>query len=232
MAKPKFSLEERLKAWDEAAPANRGNRTWLRHTSAVGAALAMATDAGAGSIAYSGIQNKNVGASQASAVGFGPGSFVLGIASGGGNVSAFLSANKGLGLLRSATDVWKLASGAAISSGAGTFQSANGVVRFSATAGWHGGDFSAGQSGFAGVDFQTGTGLNQKTYYGWLRLVYTGGPPNSLTAVDWAYETTPGLAIHAGQTAEPGGTPEPGTAALSMLALGAAGVLALRRRKR
>ena len=226
----KLSLEERLKAWDEAARPNRGNRSWLRYTAAAGSALAMATDAGAGSIAYSGIQNKNVSVSQSTGITFGPASFGLGMSSFnfGTAVGANLHPNSN-GVLGSGF-IQKLASGSAISGGAGTF---NGSVIAQFAIGKHFGYFAAGQSGFAGVEFNTGTAGNPHIHYGWVRLVYSGDPwINSLTAIDWAYETTPGLAIHAGQTAEQSGIPEPGTAALSLLALGAAGVLALRRRIR
>ena len=137
----------------------------------------------------------------------------------------------GAGLVTSAFNVKKLASGAAISSMVSFTQAGGSIVAHGTINGAHQGEFSSGIGGFAGVDFKTGTGLDQKTYYGWVRLKYTNSNnvPNSITAIDWAYEATPGAAIHAGDTGI-SGTPEPGTAALSLLALGAAGVLALRRR--
>ncbi|HEX4133616.1 MAG TPA: PEP-CTERM sorting domain-containing protein [Bryobacteraceae bacterium] len=59
--------------------------------------------------------------------------------------------------------------------------------------------------------------------------VGSDGLVNSLTAIDWAYQTD-GSAILAGDTGIPS-TPEPSTAALALLAMGAAGVAALRRRR-
>jgi hypothetical protein len=65
--------------------------------------------------------------------------------------------------------------------------------------------------------------------YGWVRLSYalgTNGLPNSVTAVDWAYDPT-GAPVSTGE----GAAPEPSTMALAILAAGAAGVAVLRRRR-
>jgi hypothetical protein len=62
-----------------------------------------------------------------------------------------------------------------------------------------------------------------------VRLSYTLGTndlANSITATDWAYDPT-GAPVTAGES----GTPEPSTTALAILAAGAAGVVALRRRR-
>jgi hypothetical protein len=78
-----------------------------------------------------------------------------------------------------------------------------------------------------GFDFKTAQG---QTDYGWLRLKFTesaNGLPNSVTLIDLAYNDD-GSAILAGQTAA---LPEPGTFGLAVLAMGAAGVLALRKRR-
>lgn len=73
--------------------------------------------------------------------------------------------------------------------------------------------------------------------YGWIRLKLGtqsapgqryNNPPGRVTITDMAYNTVAGQAIFAGQTAP--SVPEPGTLALGILAAGAAGVTALRRR--
>ena len=235
--KPKLSLETRLKAWDASRP-DRGSRNWFPYAAAVGSALAMATNAEADGIVYSGIKNVNAVLNSpagfiSAPIGVGAGPFLAVAAFGNaGTELVELNVISSAGFFTQSGGLRKLASGAFISSGAGIFNFSDGVVAVHNNSDASFGNFSAGNSGFAGVDFKTGTVLDQKTYYGWVRLVYTGAPPNSITAIDWAWETTPGMAIQAGQTVEQSGAPEPGTAALSLLALGAAGVLALRRRIR
>lgn len=59
------------------------------------------------------------------------------------------------------------------------------------------------------------------TYFGWMR-VDVNNAAGTLLVKDWAYETQPGIGIAAG-------APEPGS--LGLLAAGAAGVLALRRKR-
>jgi hypothetical protein len=89
------------------------------------------------------------------------------------------------------------------------------------------GTWSIAHTGFAGFRFTT-SGSHQ-TDYGWVRLEYTEGTnglAKSITAVDWAYDTS-GAPITAGDV----GAPEPSTTALAILAAGAAGVAALRRRR-
>ncbi len=83
--------------------------------------------------------------------------------------------------------------------------------------------------GFAAFSFNPGSG----TDYGWVRLRFTVGNDdgvNSLTAIEWAYQND-GSAILTGDTGIPG-APEPSTAALMVLAAGAAGVGALRKRRK
>jgi hypothetical protein len=57
--------------------------------------------------------------------------------------------------------------------------------------------------------------------YGWLRFL-VGASGNDGVVVDWAYEATPGSAIQAGAVPEP--------SAIIMIAVGAGGVLLIRRR--
>lgn len=67
---------------------------------------------------------------------------------------------------------------------------------------------------------------------GWVRLTDTGTAghvPTSVTLVDYAYNNVAGGSIYAGEGIL---TPEPGSMGLSLLALGAAGVVALRRRRK
>lgn len=90
-----------------------------------------------------------------------------------------------------------------------------------------GGPFSYGQfptdgTALAGFRFQQGS----NTHYGWIRLRLESGPGGriqTLEALEWAFESTPDGAIEAGAL-----IPEP--AGLALLATGAAGVAALRRR--
>jgi hypothetical protein len=93
------------------------------------------------------------------------------------------------------------------------------------------GSFLAGEPGYAGFAIGTGGGDFR---YGWLKLEFLTDPntnlPQVLEALAWGMEDTPNVAIKAGDTG-PAPTPEPGTMALSILAAGAAGVAALRRRR-
>ena len=79
--------------------------------------------------------------------------------------------------------------------------------------------------GFAGFKLQNGD-------LGWLKLSWTGvaGYPDTITLYGWAVQTDGG-SIQAGDTGVGSTAPEPGTFALALLAAGAAGVLAWRRRK-
>jgi len=83
--------------------------------------------------------------------------------------------------------------------------------------------WASGQAGFAAFEQANGD-------LGWVRLEWTSndgtGFPNTLTALDWAYNNVPGQSIQAGQTSS---VPEPGATAL--LALAGAGAAFLRRRK-
>ncbi len=77
---------------------------------------------------------------------------------------------------------------------------------------------SDGTPGYMGLSFD----LSGSTYYGWARAG-TDFSTTTLTVYDWAYNDQAGAGLEAG-------IPEPTT--LGLFCLGAAGVLALRRRKR
>jgi hypothetical protein len=79
--------------------------------------------------------------------------------------------------------------------------------------------FNAADDAFIGLAFPIG-GV---THYGWLR-VDINNAAGTFVIRDWAYESSPGVGIVTGA-----GIPEPGT--LGLLAAGAAGVAALRRRR-
>jgi hypothetical protein len=134
--------------------------------------------------------------------------------------------------------VRRLASGAAISNGLTGF-GANNLLRlrtkvcttsraYCATTSSRGTWPNANNTGFAGVKFTEG-GL---THFGWIRLKFgedAKGIPNSITAIDWAYNDVAGAPILAGQTSS---IPEPSNKGLALLAAGAAGLLAWRNRSR
>ncbi|MGA3239187.1 MAG: PEP-CTERM sorting domain-containing protein [Bryobacteraceae bacterium] len=90
------------------------------------------------------------------------------------------------------------------------------------------GFFGGDQTGFVG--FSNGFGN-----YGWIRVsVSDAGSPgytNELTVIDYAYNTIATDPIDAGEGI-PTGTPEPGTAALGLLASGAVGLAVWRRRRK
>jgi hypothetical protein len=139
----------------------------------------------------------------------------------------------------------RLSKGATISVGAGAFRTTGGLGKSGGRVllnqavterfadGYHGGfqkqQFPIGRPEFAGIRLGTGGG---KFDYGWIQLEVggTGIFPNSVTAIDWAYNEVPGQSIEAGQ-GEPATTPEPGGRGLALLAAGCLGVLAWRKRR-
>ncbi len=250
-SRQKSALQARLRAWDDAASqavtrTGRKSRNWLLYTTAVGSALAMATDAGAQIVQYSGTPpaaSLNVPA--ASFPGFdpfsvGPAVFSLAGNHRSGSFGAVgLAASVKAGLLTNGSNsVRKLSSGAKISSH-GLLAGGLHTVKVATVFGLQFGSFSSGVPGFAGIEFNTGANpasasINNPTkiHYGWVELEFGGSPfPTSIEAISWAYNSVVGAPIMAGQTSADTTTPEPGTAALSLLALGAAGVLAWRRKK-
>jgi len=142
--------------------------------------------------------------------------------------------------------------GAAVSGPVTTFFVANsgnpssltlGTLISAANATGPGGDLSRH---FAGSPFPTKTGnwdysgspaylglafdISGSTHYGWAQLAVniSNSTPqsSSVTLIDYAYQDQAGIGINAGATTET--VPEPST--LALFALGAAGVIALRRR--
>jgi hypothetical protein len=79
------------------------------------------------------------------------------------------------------------------------------------------GNFIGAHGAFLGLRFQIPA--DNSTHFGWARV--SVDDDLTMTLVDWAYESTPGVGILAGAVPEP--------ASLGLLALGAAGVIALRR---
>jgi MYXO-CTERM domain-containing protein len=88
------------------------------------------------------------------------------------------------------------------------------------------GQFDSGDLGFIGFKFNNGSG-NQ---YGWVRVQFVNREPidHDFWLVDYAY-ADPGEPIRAGQTSSNEMVPEEGS--LGWLALGAAGLLAWRKRR-
>jgi hypothetical protein len=88
---------------------------------------------------------------------------------------------------------------------------------------------NATTTGFAGAAFaKTSAGA---PHLSWLQFKLTTDSKNrtnSLTLIDWAYQSVPGASIHVGSKGSTS-VPEPST--LGLMALGAAGITALRRRR-
>jgi hypothetical protein len=215
---------------------------WGAYAAAAGAALAVATGADA-EIVYSGAKEINVGPNSLKNISIGGKglSFELSVYHGIIIASAATAHVQGqvpggLRVIRNgATEGASLfAKGEAIT---GANLSYGGILRKKALL--SGGTVSSlGHWGpgvvdaFMGVKLVSGT---EKGDLGWIEVKVTPdsqGYPDEIQVLGWAYNDVSGGPINAGQTTDssvPSATPEPGMAALSLLASGAAGLLALRR---
>src|SRR5262249_16977276 len=160
-----------------------------------------------------------------------PGGSIVSLTSGFAGV--FVGAKVAM-LANASSALKRFFSGNRISSKAGLFNSAEGLLRNHFTGrrstghtfNSNRGTWVAGQTAFGG--------FHSNGDFGWIRLRFDNnakGYPNSITAIDWAYNNT-GAPIIAGDTGAPTATPEPGSLSLLALAAGATGILALRRRKK
>ena len=225
--------------------------------SALAAAAAASTDIVYASVIYSGVQNIGAGpvfapngydGASVNIDGAGLAEFFLGAERG--TFSSFSNSqtyryNQGGAFLQPNTAIAafpfiqstsgglpaSLAAGAPISYSAGYFGFFGGLrYKVGPTSGspsFVDGNFLAGQTGIAGFSFNPGDGF----HYGWIRLLVGEdeiGYPNQVTAIDWAYESVAGQRILAGQTED---TPVPEPGSLALLATGAVGVAAWRRRR-
>jgi MYXO-CTERM domain-containing protein len=220
--------------------------SWPAYAAVTGSALAMATSASAGSIVpYTGgpvTVNLSSPGHKTASIDFPQHGFYIAlerniledfqiglavIAPAGRQTST--GGHSVFGMLASGNFIEQLPGNSPVSAGAGAFtnvaQLAQHVLLGGQTFG--AGGWQSGVTGYAGFRFKTGG----TTDYGWFKLVYSDvdGLPGSLTFLGGAFDDT-GAAILTGSDV-PSGTPEPGTASLALLALGAAGVVALRRRK-
>lgn len=86
--------------------------------------------------------------------------------------------------------------------------------------------FTSGSPGFMGFQFDRAG----NTHFGWAEVTVTAnGDPGTIDVLQWAWEDTPNTSILAGATGSAAAVPEPSS--LGLLALGAVGVGAWRRRK-
>lgn len=110
------------------------------------------------------------------------------------------------------------------------------ILRFasggSTSGNWLGGTMNFDAAHFLGVGFNFITGATTNLHYAWVRVgidTNASGSPIAMTVYDWAWEDQPNLPVMAGSL---NSIPEPSPASgLALLAAGAAGVTAWRRRK-
>ena len=252
------TLESGLEAYSAAVrrPASDWKErlgAWPMYAAVTGAALATATSAHAG-IVYSGPQNLAISVPEAGPVNeHGNGTFhILGhlftfsiyrtlhhISSGSGSKGgrAFIGGSSIVDD-NGSRSARRLASGANITAGMpfvgvfganSLFQHKTGYVGpFRVTGNI--GQWLPQDRAFAGLRITTGGGQ----HLGWVQIQLGDsnhdGFTDHLTIVDWAYNDVAGASISAGDTGLPQ-APEPGTKAMTLLALGAAGVVALRKRR-
>jgi hypothetical protein len=229
------------------APGKQHPGNWGVYAAAAGAALAMSTNASA-EIFYSGAEDVTVSV----AVGGGPATqpftvagfnerlyvhnvatHILGVRSGTGfasdvvshrppppNLQFFAAQSQGDAIAK-AYALGHMITGGDASFGPGALLRQHTTIN-------NVGAFGPGtKSGFVGFKVSSGALAGD---LGWVQVkVSDAGSPTYPTEVEvlgWAYDDS-GAAIAAGDV----GTPEPGTAALGLLAFGALGILALRKRR-
>jgi len=203
----------------------------LAYTAAASSAFVFSATADA-AIIYSGVSNitngsvdvNNDGTTDFTFFGSISASYALGklYASGSAQFIKASGANAG------AHDVKKFSSGNTISAGAGAFDSVgDGSFRFVSSSGaggeWSGAKAPNTTSGFAGVTVKD----NGNDIFAWLRFSVendTQGRPINVKLIDWAYESN-GTAISTPTS------PVPLPGSLGLLAMGASGLAAFRRRK-
>jgi hypothetical protein len=230
------SLDIQLDSYTETS--NPGlksaGRNWQVYAAATGAALAAATVAAAGTIygssvpivagpvsrgvgSFNAAQNVNIGSGQLQLRvhynAFSSSGWMYGF----GNVA--VQAYGGLRLFENGSFLQNFASGAPIS-GPSSALGANPLLFKAGVFTGAQGNFGNHATGFAGFQLNNGD-------LGWIKLRWDSGDslPSTLTALSWAYNADGGP-MNAGEV------PEPGTASLALLATGAAGLLAWRRRRR
>ncbi|HWA85768.1 MAG TPA: hypothetical protein VG710_06075 [Opitutus sp.] len=199
------------------APAsNRFRSRGLALSAAAGAGCALATVAQA-QIVYSGV--KNISSSTTTQIDFdSDGTFdaqlnTKGFADKSGETAEFVR-------VPSLSVLEKLSAGSSISSASALLKAVN-ALPMNSNGGWNPGD-----TGYVGFSFVSGA----STYYGWGEIDYTSS--SSTILVDWAYNSTAGGSITAGQM--PTAVPEPAATAAGAgaIALGVALRLTGRRRAR
>jgi hypothetical protein len=257
MRNPNPGLTEQLERYSSSARSRATLATlrhrvgnWPMYAAVTGSAMATATAASANSIVtYTGppVTASFTGGRGSNYVGvrFGalPGNFSVTVkrdvfSSGGEAGYAF--AGFRISKLTSGGFLKNLSAGQEVSSlaknwHAGGYQSAGSgmfVRRVLANGATHvNGHWKTGVPGFVGFQFPTSN--SQQAEYGWAEVEFnldSNGLPDSVTLLALAYDSS-GAPIAAGDTGV-SNTPEPGTAGLMLLALGAIGVTALRGHKR
>jgi hypothetical protein len=202
-------------------------RGWAAYAAAAGSALAMSGAADA-DIIYSGVQNvtiESIGGVKSNARidvdGNGDDDLFMSV---NGRGFATVDISNGAQVAYSGMSYWarRFGSGSTIGSGA-DFNTFSKFIRGTDNKGGTFGNWNFSTTGIAG--FQLGSGN-----FGWIRLhveSISGKSADKLTAIDWAYEDS-GAAIAAGAT----GSAAPAPASLALLATGAVGVAAMRRRRK
>ena len=248
-------LRDRLNRYSRMTPSTKSctamvNRTadWAVYAAAFGSAVAGATNAAAATVNYAGgpITVSAAGNSTSQPVQFGSAptlnlfaeSFSFSRTSFHGKRGIAAVDGVGVQFLGQNFSMAQLGTNQLVSAGAGSFQSGNfhlklrsvGSSAFVPNINRSSGQWVSGVTGFAGFRFQTNTNSSTaQINYGWLELrmnMSVDNYPDSVTLLAGAYDDS-GLPV-----TTPSATPEPGAAGLLLLAMGAAGVTALRRRKK